>query len=774
MNRISAELEQYIIPKNRTGNLIVSNEITLPVSLEDCLINADESYQATSTTINKSLSGLYTNFLYLYSRCFLLENNFPTNNPTYIGVRQSDIPSTLTIEDINNSSTTTLLNALNSVSFTVNRFVENYLVTIPLSTAATPPLTAAKDLAYTYVDVLTSLPNNLFDGETPLESSGSYTVTLTGKPSIALNDNFSTNPSNIFLTTSTFDTNNGELNLTESSNSDLFTKFSFYSSLSAGVDDLVDMQVGYNYYSNKQVIICASKTRIFIFTDNNNVFELVYSSNTVGYKRDIAFVSISSILINGTTLYVTDSYYNNVYKLDASGFLNDNHVNSNRLVVDHIIGGTGTGSDITQFSYPELQFIHEDKIYIFDRNNKFIKIYDLSLNFISSINLSTLFKQYPCIQTLRPFNKNVQNGILDIFILSTYTVIDKQLSYTINSIIVLNSTTFSPVKIVNLTFNNSLENLRCCLQSINNTDISYIVTNFGQYKFNNTNFSQIGYFTTSIGNNKYIALLSLNNEDLVYMYSTPGYGIFTRYVESSTYASLLTNIDFNIYSLDEVSINQNENQTFFVYNKAFKKIFYNYHKLLTNIAFRPSYNLQIGTSLNTRVFQGLKYLDNTTYENLQVVESKDFYIGENEIFCNSVINRVITKFYSILELALNSISNDVVINFNTISLPSTKTNTGTYIMTELYDPTISSTYNSVILTEDGRGIVLENAQGVSSLPPHTIGGDTQVVDNNVVIILPPSIPTTLTTPVLVNPSTPGTKLNDNIVIIPGTTITPMG
>lgn len=770
MNRISAQLEQYVIPKNRTGNLTVSNETTLPISLEECLINADESYQATSTTINRSLSGLYTNFLYLYSRCFLLENNFPTNNPSYIGIKQNSKPSILTIEDINNSSTTTLLNTLSSVSFTVNRFVENYSVNIPLSTAATPPLTAAKDLAYTYVDTLTSLPNNLFDGDTPLEASGSYTVTLTGKPSTSLNNNFNTNPSNIFLTTSTFSGNSGEINLTESSTNDLFVKFSFFSNLSAGLDDLVDLQVGYNYYTNKKVIVCASKTVLFIFTDNGDTFELVYSSNTVGYKRDISFVNISSLLLNGTTLYVTDSYYNSVYKLDASGFLSNNHINSNRLIVEHIIGGTGTGNDITQFSHPELQFIHDDKVYIFDKNNNFIKIYDLTLNFIASINLSTLYKQYPFIQTLRPFNKNVQNGVLEVFLLSTYTVIDKQLSYTLNSIIVLNPVNFAPTKVVNITFNNSLENLRCCLQSINDSDISYIVTNFGQYKFNNTNFSQIGYFTTSIGNNKYTALLTSNGKDIVYVYSTPGYGIFTKYTEESTYTSLLTNTDFNIYTLDELYINQNENQTFFVYNKAFKKLFYNYQRLLINIAFRPSYNLQIGTSLNTRIFQGLKYLDNSVSENLQIVETKDYYIGENEIFCNGVINRIITKFYSVLELALNSVSNDFVVNFNTISLPSSNTITGAFIMTEQYNVTDPTTYQSIILTEDGRGLVLESSQGVSSVPPRIIASNSNTVDDNVSVTSVTS--SNQTTPILVQQIGNLGSITSNIGIIPGTKWTP--
>lgn len=789
MNRISAELELYNISKNRTGNLITSNELTLPVTLDDCLINANESYQATSTTINKVLSGLYTNLMYVYSRCFLLENNLPTNTPSYIGIKQNNAPSILTIEDINTTSTTTLLNAKTKIEFTVNRFIENYPINIPIGSTATPPLTLPKDIAYTYVNVLTSLPGDLFIGETPVETSGSYFISLTGKTSTSLNKNFNTNPSDIFLTTSTFSSNNGVISLTESINNDLFVKFSYSSKLSAGMDDLVDLQVGYNYYTGKNIIFCASKTRLYIYTNVNNVFELVYSSNTVGYKRDIVFTNITSILINNTTLYVTDGYYNSVYKLDASGFLSNNYINRNRLIVDHIIGGEGTNGDITQFSNPEIQFIHNNEIYIYDKNNKSIKIYDLTLNFIRVINLSTLFNQYPFITNIKPFIKNIKNGIINIFLLSTYTIIDKTSSYTINSIVNINADTFEPLQIVNIAFNNLNEKINGCVQSTSDPDIIYIVTNISLYKFNTTNFSQVGVFEVSNPCNKLLALLQLDNKDVMYLYSVPGYGLFTKYTEESIYTSLLTNNDFKIYSLQELFINEDENQTFFVYNKTFKKIFYNTQKLLTNISFRPSYALLKNSNLNTHIFQGLEYLDNTTIDNLQLNETKDFFIGENEIFCNSVINRVITKFYKVLELALNSISNNVYTDFNTITLPSSTSiknavieldgqeiqfkgvvSAGSFIMTEEFSPATANTYNSIILTEDGRGIILESPQGVSSgTPPTTTTGSIKV-DNNITVSNP--VVTTTTLPVLVpgGGTTTPVKVQDNVILIPGTTI----
>jgi hypothetical protein len=343
-------------------------------------------------------------------------------------------------------------------------------------------------------------------------------------------------------------------------------------------------------------------------------------------------------------------------------------------------------------------------------------------------------------------------------LLSTYTLITKQLPYTINSIVILNPNTFTPYKAVNITFNNTLENISYCLQSANEENISYVMTNIGLYKFNTTNFSQIGYFGQVINNCKYICLVEEDGKDVVYVYSTPGYGIFTKYVEESTYTTLLTNDDFNVYSLDELYINENENQTFFVYNKTFKKLFQNFYKLLTNIAFRPSYSLVIGTSLNSHIFDGLKYLDNATSQNLILTESKDFYIGENEIFCNSVINRVITKFYTTLQQANAAASNSIVTNFNTITLPSNNVINGSFIMTEQYNPTDTQTYQSIILTEDGRGIVVESAQGVSSVPSTTT--DTVIVDSNVTVTT-----VTQTTSTVLDLNVAVGSINNNIGIV---------
>lgn len=770
MNSISSELTIYDLPKNRTGNLTVNSELELPVTLDQCLINSDENYQAIASTINNSLSGLYLNYLYLYSKCFVINNNFPTNSPVYIGNQQNSNLTFLTITDINTQNLNTIA-PKNTINFTVNRFIENYSITINLSAITTP-----QQLAYAYVDALTSLPNNLFASETPLSGATGYTVSLTGKPSTSLNNNFNTNPNNIFYTTSTFTSNSGITNLTESSDPDNFTRFSFYSKLSAGMDNLVDIQVGYNPYTETKVIFCASATRIYVFNENATGISLVYSSNTLGYQRDINFQQITSILLVGEKLYIGEGVYNSIYYVDVSGFVGNNPINSNRFTVEGCVGGTGTANDITQFSYPELQFEHNGEIYVFDKNNLTLKVYDLNLNYLESVNLKSLAKLYPFVSSIKPFGKYIYNGVFNVTLLCSYSVIGNQSTYRVNNVVVLDPASFIPKFLVNLSFNTTNEILTTFTQSSTTDFIAYISSNKNLYKFNLTNFSQIGVFNPATPNISTLNIIEIDNQDYVYTYSSTGFGLITKFVDTINYNFLLTNSDFNIYTYNELTINSNEFQTFLVYNKTFKKLFYNFSKLLSNIALRPTYDLNIGTSLNSKVFRQLEYLNNETLSKLLITETKDYYIGENEIFTNDTINRVITQFYGLIQLALQAISNNVVVNFSTIALPSTSTSINLprgFVMTEQFSITDPGTYNSVILTQNGKGIVVEGYQALSIVPSTVTTTSYKVIDSNVSIVIPlSSTLTTNNTPIIAPPNV--TPVTPNIFTEqkPTTPITP--
>ena len=745
MNSIDQELNNFTFYRDRTGNLAPQNEIILPLNLGQCLINSDNNYQATADTFNNALSCIYINYMYLYSKCFLVDNNFPTNNPTYIGNFTTDQISVLSVSDINWTYVNTLTAITSSITFNVNHFINTYSITIPISSASTP-LTIATSIR----DNLTSIGNGDVFFASSIQSqavnipppgggslsSYSYTVNLTGVPGLLINNSPTTQPGDIFYTTSTFTTNSAVTYLQTKNNPATATKFSTVSQLSAGMDDLVDVVVGYNTYTNNKVLFCASKTRIYIFTDGIHGVQLVYSSDTLGYKRDINFKSISSLVLHGTTLFIGESYYNSVYKVSVSGFLLDDPINSNRLIVDRIIGGLGGGAEPTQFNNPEPQFVLENYLYVFDRNNNYIKIYDLNLNFKSSLNISSLIKATPIVPGVKPFNVGYYKGSYNIYMLSSYVVVNKTITYRFNEIVILDVTTFFPLYNIRISSNNIDEVLTSFKQSPTDPNIVYVSTNINFYKFFISNFSQVGAFVLERSGNRFINVLSLDGVDVVYLYQTPGYGLFVKFIETITYVRLLTNSDFDIYTLDDLFVKSNENQTFVVYNKTFKKLLYNFKKLLSNIALRPNYTLQIGTTLNSKLYSGVDYLNNYEYENLNIIDVKNVYIGENEVFSNSVLNRVLSNFYKLLTLGLTTIRNNNTVIFSTINLndnevdvqdPNTLQNS--FIMTEQFNPAVVDTYNCVILTENGCGISCETKQSPSPSSTLVFVEDSQTLAN---------------------------------------------
>lgn len=725
MNNIATELGNYIFVPNRTGSLTLTNQLALPLTLEQCLINSNNNYQATADSFNSALSCLNINYMYLYSKLFLVENNFPTNTPSYIGNAENTTPTVINITDINQTSFTTLTAALTSVNFTFNNYLDNYSVSINLSTIANP-----QELAYTYLNTITALDSGkLFPLGEVAAASGTYVVGLTGIPAIEVNDSFTTNLSTIFLTPTTYTNNGGVMQLQETNNFNDLVQFSFSSIASAGLDDLVDIQVTKNGYTGKNVIFCAAQKQIYIITESNGVVELVYSNTLLGYNRDIDFQDITSIVLYGDFLYIGDKHYNSIYKVDVSGFIRNNPINSSRFIVDRIIGGTG--SDNTQFNAPEPQFVYNNQLYVFDRNNSYIKLYDLNLNFLRSINYSSTLRSTPPIATVKPFNLGLYQGVYNIYYLSSYVTVNSFETFRNNEILVLDINNFLPLYEIKLSFNNVDETLVDFKQSSVDVQTVYVATNKNLYKIFLSNFSQIGNFTQGIYNIKRLGDVDNNSEDVLYVYQTYGKGFFTKFLEQNSYISLLTESNFKIYSVSELFTNSNENQTFIVYNKTFKKLFYNFFKLLTNIKCRPVYVVQTNTPFNSRTFTDLEYISNAEFEELNTLDDKNFYVGENEIFSNSVLNRILTNFYRLLQRGLAIASNKVTFEYTPVNLQRivnstvtpVSTNTVTaypYIMTEQYNQNDYTTFNSIILTEDGNGITTESYQKPTTKPQNQL------------------------------------------------------
>lgn len=742
MTNIALESANYGFEQDRTGNIVSSNLLDLPFSRKNCLLNGGTDFHATATAFNAALSALNSNYYYLYSKCFILESNFPTATAGYIGNFQNEPLTKLDIEGIDATNLSDLQAAGPTLTFTFNRFIDEYDVSIDVSA-----ITNELELAYTYVDTITSLNNgNLFAGSTPILISGSYYVSLTSIPySVSLNNSYTTDPSDVFLTTSTIVSNNGQSTLGINDDYSKAIKFSFADSLSGGLDNLVDIAVGYNEYTGSRILFGISENRLFIFSSNSNSITLLYSSNTVGYERDINFTDLTSIVLYNNTLFIGDKHYNNIYKLNISGFLTNDPVNSNRVIVEKVIGGTGVGIDPTQFNYPEPQFVSNNLLYVFDRNNKYIKIFDLNLNFQRGVSIKELLADTPAISTSRPFHVAKVDNIDQIYLLSTTLVKAGNGGYVrFNDIVIIDPINYFYLFKIRLSSFDSTEVIRDFKQIDPKNSIVYILTNYGLYKFFLSNMSQIGKFTIPMTNYMKVGGISSTDriDEYVYLYASPGHGIFAQFTETNNYTSLLDDEFFDVYPLSDILVKADENQTFIVYNKTFTKLLHNITTLLKNISVRPQYKLLVGSTLNSRVYIGLNYLTNKIYEQLLPEITKDYFIGENEIFCSDTINRVLGKLYDLILLGLQSIQNDIVFEYTPISLVATTVDNA--IMQEVYQPGDFTTYDTTILTETGEVLIYESGQSPSPVmvittPSINTTSTPPFIDQNTTIIVNPSL-----------------------------------
>lgn len=530
---------------------------------------------------------------------------------------------------------------------------------------------------------------------------------------------------------------------------------SFDNSLSATFYGFNDVLAVYNQYTNTNVIFGATGSQLYIINDSNGT-SIAYQSGQVGYNRNINFVNITSFTYDSDSLYIGDEHYNSVYKLDVSGFTGNNPINNDRVIVQKIIGGSGGGGDVLQFNNPEPLFIVGGELYVFDRGNNYIKIYDTNLNYLRSYSLQSSLTKFPPISNTKPFKYFNLNGNQFIYLLSSRTKRYTTSAITENTISVFN-TALELLYTVNLGFSDLTETLQDMYPSTTETNICYVLTNKNLYKMFLSSFSQIGYF--NIAKNQFVKVTGcgLAGIENVYLYqlATPG-GLFSKFLENINYNNLLANSDFQIYTLPEICVNKDENQTFIVYNKTFIKLLHNTITLLNNISKHPSYTITVGSSLNSLQFNGLTYLTKDELQALQTVITKDFFIGENEIFCNSTINRVITELYDLLLLGLEILSNNVTYNFTPVQLLAKPTVSvlpvGSTIMTESYNSALSSTFVDVILAETGNVLVYETGQ-YQSLPGKVVDNNVTIVVSDNVTIVPlvtPVVPTT--TPTL--PETP--------------------
>jgi len=420
---------------------------------------------------------------------------------------------------------------------------------------------------------------------------------------------------------------------------------------SAGITTLDDVRgvhaVYSSVYSRYVLFAYSANTITVIETDANTSLSVLLSTSRVTIDTDLRFTDIASIKTSGNYMYVLDTFYNNLYKYDVTGILNDD-VFPSQLIVDKVIGGQGSFEDQYAFNGPTSFCIADALVYVLDTGNYTVKVYDLNLNFVSAHDLKhTLVNTGPIA-----IEADTATGE---FIIVTTTGVTVKLSKSLQVIQVLDLKS----KIGDYA---SIRNIFVSKAFSNNY---YVVTDTNIYKlYLSKPADTIGKFTLDRFGFNSETLLCVesvaqedNSGDYVFLFTRNNNA--TKIVsarETQNLVSVLTLGDFEIFELSEILTNGGEYVQPWVISKAIIKMVLNHLRLKDKIKgrFTAIYDQNQVPLLAGTLYFLLEDLDMTAY-----LITPDHLIGNNEILTNAAVNRGLRKIYD-LQISMINKSNVIV------------------------------------------------------------------------------------------------------------------
>lgn len=410
------------------------------------------------------------------------------------------------------------------------------------------------------------------------------------------------------------------------------------------------------FYENKNNVVVADQTNLTIFSigkDNSLTFVKTQSlidplSGTL-YFQNIAGVATDE----NKTLYVLDKNLANLYSYDLQQATGDDYVFSQRLFLKDSIGGQGGPYDLLKFNYPNNLLFTGSELIVEDSKNKTFKVYDKNLNFLGLTVMKTLFDTVTSFNCLAydKANKKIYGATNQkLYILNFNT------DYTVTSSQDINLTNYldSNEQIMDLKFSNYESNIFYLLTNKNiikkwTTKLNYNIGIFPSSTLSNYSLKWITTTQYTLSSDQIL----IYNQDLN---STKDYiAVFDDDIDLIT---ILKDLDFNIYDLNDIKIKEEEYVQSWVFNKSLKKLLYNHLFFNTYIGYRFFEGLD---SRNTPVFVKRGY-SKLMFNRLDVDVNKFVAVGVNENFQSNVINRCLRKIYEYqLYLLINIISNETVL-----------------------------------------------------------------------------------------------------------------
>lgn len=404
--------------------------------------------------------------------------------------------------------------------------------------------------------------------------------------------------------------------------------------------------------SDANIGFFASNTHLYVLTSNYNynTIGVFLSTNKVTENSTFTFGRIDSIAIDETKqyLYVCDSGNDTIYQYNINNLLEEDNIIGRKIVYVDSMGGTGTYQDIDKFNNPGFLNLYQNNLYIMDRGNYCVKVFDSNMNWVKTFRNKNLFLENEITAfKINPVNNKFYlgfNTILGVFTpeLSTSNFFSMSSFFTTNE------------KIIDFNFSEVDNNIFYTISNKNiyKKFISKPETYIGKFLLSDNNI------TTTQFNFSYLTKYSDNIDNLVVYGKRYNAGMFLSFLEKSSYVTILTNNDLDMYTIDEIRVNPEEYSQDWVFSKS------NYKILLNILAMRDRITKRFAGkydgSGNLLLYGTLYLLDNEVQKE-KFDYSLNYLVGINEMYSNSVINRSISKMYD-LQTHMLSVLRDTKLN----------------------------------------------------------------------------------------------------------------
>jgi len=428
-------------------------------------------------------------------------------------------------------------------------------------------------------------------------------------------------------------------------------------------DNIIKLTVAQNRETNQFSIFTTTGTDIVVYNSDNRFFY-----NTI--DKDLSFIPAfsacetykgSGVFLQGVndfafgkenSLYVADMSANRIIKYDASGFFTNDVVLNNKLVYEDSMGGVGDYNDHNLFSAPRSVCVSDSDLFVLDSGNSCVKRYDKDLNWRTTYRLFRDFLSAYPIHLSHDSNGNM------------YVLTDAELIYKYDN----NFQNKTTIYLDSLSaFNDTYQKV---IFSKYDPNVFYVTTASNVYKrLVDQPQDEIGsylFYLYNVNTEEKLTgfdSLSTVNGDINFIFSKDGNtGKFSAWFDNLNLFNVLLADDFDVYTLDDISISPNEYLQNWVFNKSLSKLIVNHMRLRDQIFGKFLYR---SDSYGNITFRGTRYFTPAEYASINYFQQNiTNYIGMNEVLQNNIINRCLEQIYNVQVAMLNVLQAESQVNYD--------------------------------------------------------------------------------------------------------------